>query len=108
MHYLFQAVAESLDVSPDLLEEVEQTLEILKRLGKPPIPVVQGIVNQSVNQSSSKQSINQLILQSYHSINFTVSGCDVIDVSWETMTTKSGFQVMYQLFEGHSRSKLCN
>ena len=38
----FQAIDTMSDVNPDLKDEVMMTLEILKKLEKPPPPVVEG------------------------------------------------------------------
>ncbi|GFO49572.1 usherin, partial [Plakobranchus ocellatus] len=58
------------DVNPDLKEEVVITLEILKRLEPPDPPCV------------------------------TVLGPHSCHASWTQVSTKSGFEVRYQLFEG--------
>lgn len=58
------------DVNEDLKEEVIATLEILKKLGRPPPPTVE------------------------------VKGSDEIQVSWEEAETKSGLEVRYQVFDG--------
>ena len=52
------------------MDEVVQTLEVLKRLDKSPAPTVQ------------------------------VLGATDIKITWTQMTTKSGFGVRYHLFEG--------
>lgn len=52
------------------MEEVSQTLEILKRLDKAQTPVAE------------------------------VLGSDSIKVTWSEVSTKSGFPVRYHLFEG--------
>ncbi|XP_013414225.1 uncharacterized protein LOC106176403 isoform X2 [Lingula anatina] len=59
------------DVNEDLKEEVLCTLEILKRLTKPPPPDIE------------------------------VKGPDEVEATWTEMTTKSGLEVRYQLFEGN-------
>ncbi|KAK0065997.1 Usherin [Biomphalaria pfeifferi] len=59
------------EVSQDLKEEVLITLEILKPLDPPDPPTV------------------------------TVLGPTLCDVSWSPVTTKSGFDVQYQLYEGN-------
>ncbi|KAL8562936.1 hypothetical protein ACOMHN_004628 [Nucella lapillus] len=58
------------DVNPDLKEEVIITLEILKRLDRPAPPTVE------------------------------VKGSDSLRMHWEPLTTKSGFAIKYQLYEG--------
>ncbi|KAH9512444.1 hypothetical protein Btru_039590 [Bulinus truncatus] len=58
------------DVSQDLKEEVMMTLEILKPLEPPGPPTV------------------------------TVLGPTLCEVSWSPVTTKSGFDIQYQLYEG--------
>ncbi|KAK3087329.1 hypothetical protein FSP39_004729 [Pinctada imbricata] len=64
-----KAVDKKSDANPDLKEEVGITLEILKKLEKPLPPVVE------------------------------VIGSDRILAKWEAVSTKSGFQVRYQLFD---------
>ncbi|XP_052789391.1 uncharacterized protein LOC128223937 isoform X3 [Mya arenaria] len=57
------------DINPDLKEEAIITLEILKRLSKPSPP------------------------------NVIVVSSTQIKASWEPLSTKSGFQIRYQLFD---------
>ncbi|CAH1785419.1 unnamed protein product [Owenia fusiformis] len=59
------------EVSPDLLEEVVSTLEILKRLSKPPPPSAE------------------------------VQGPTQIELTWAEVTTKSGFNVKYIIYDGN-------
>ncbi|KAL3870808.1 hypothetical protein ACJMK2_038848 [Sinanodonta woodiana] len=63
-------VVSKTDVNNDLREEALVTLEILKRLPKPSAPVVEVLCH------------------------------DTVRLRWEPITTKSGFQVRYQLFDG--------
>ncbi|XP_046547775.1 uncharacterized protein LOC124257686 [Haliotis rubra] len=70
VHLALKAMEVREDMNPDLREEVIITLEILKRLEKPAPPHVQ------------------------------VTGPYSLRASWDKITTKSGFDVRYQLFEG--------
>ncbi|KAK7489771.1 hypothetical protein BaRGS_00018953, partial [Batillaria attramentaria] len=58
------------DMNPDLKDEVVITLEILKRLERPGPPTAE------------------------------VKGADCVSVRWDALTTKSGFTIKYQLYEG--------
>ncbi|GFR92056.1 usherin [Elysia marginata] len=70
VHTALKKIEAQADVNPDLKEEVVITLEILKRLEPPDPPCV------------------------------TVLGPYSCHASWTQVTTKSGFEVRYQLFEG--------
>ncbi|XP_012943031.1 phosphatidylinositol phosphatase PTPRQ, partial [Aplysia californica] len=70
VHTALKKIEQLSDVNPDLKEEVIITLEILKRLEPPDPPTI------------------------------TVLGSDLCHAEWNQVTTKSGFDVRYQLFEG--------